>query len=404
MVNFTHKDVNTLITVGIVAEYNPFHNGHKLHIEKAKELTGADRVIVVMSGNFVQRGEPAIFDKWSRTKSALLHGADVVIELPVYFSTASAEYFAKAAVDILDKTGCVDYICFGSESGDISAITKAAESLLNESDEFKKALKANLDKGLPYPAARSKALSETEEINEDILSSPNNILAVEYVKALLSLNSSIKPVTLKRQFTDYNSTETVKDFASATALRCMLKAKEDISAYVPCLPDTHPVCCDTMSHYLSYKMRILGKDGLSQILDIGEGLENRILEACGRYYEYDFLVSYVKTKRFTHSRIQRIFIHALLDITKADFENIISSGMNNHIRILGFRKDAQDIVSAISKNASVPVVTTVKSREGLNDTALFMLEKERIATDIYYLLKGEDISLNKDLTTSMVLI
>ena len=149
---------------------------------------------------------------------------------------------------------------------------------------------------------------------------------------------------------------------------------------------------------------MLGKEGLSQILDIGEGLENRILEACSKHYEYDFLVSSVKTKRYTHSRIQRIYLHALLDITKADFDTITSSGINHYIRILGFRKDAQDIVSAISKNASVPVVTTVKSREGLSDIALFMLEKERTATDIYYLLKGEDISLNKDLTTSMVLI
>ncbi len=396
--------MNDLTTVGIIAEYNPFHNGHKLHIEKAKALTGANREVVVKSGNFVQRGEPAIFDKWSRTKCALLNGADVVIELPAYFSTASAEFFARAAVDILDKTGCVDYICFGSESGDICAITKAAECLLNESEEFKNALKDNLDKGLPYPAARSKALSEAEGVNEDMLLSPNNILAVEYVKALLSIKSSIKPVTLKRQFTDYNSTETVKGFASATALRYMLKTKADISSFVPCLPDASPVYCDAMSPFLSYKMRMLGKEGLSQILDIGEGLENRILDAFGEYKDYDLLASSVKTKRYTHSRIQRIFIHALLGITKDDFYTIVSSGINHYIRILGFRKDAQDTVSLISKSASIPVITTVKSREGLSDTAKLMLDKERTATDIYYLLKGEDIKLNKDLTTPMVLI
>jgi len=393
-----------LSIVGIVAEYNPFHNGHKLHIEKAKELTGADKAIVVMSGNFVQRGEPAVFDKWQRARCALLNGADMVIELPVYFSTASAEFFAKAAVDILDKTGCVDYICFGSESGDISAITKTALCLLNESEAFKAALKENLSHGLTYPAARSKALYDTEEIEESMLSSPNNILAVEYVKALLALNSNIEPVTLKRLYTDYNSTGTTEKYASATGLRHMLKIKSDVSSFVPCLPDTYPIFADTLCPYLGYKLRILGKKGLSQILDVNEGLENRILEECGKYNDYDLLVSSIKTKRYTHSRIQRALIHALLDITKTDFENLVSSGMNHYIRILGFRKDAQQLVSTLSKNSSVPVITTVRSRGELSFTAQAMLDKEATATDIYYLLKGDDIKLNKDLTTSMVLI
>ena len=392
-----------MATVGIIAEYNPFHNGHKLHIEKAKEITGADKAIVVMSGNFVQRGEPAVFDKWSRAKCALLNGADIVIELPVYFSTASAEYFAKGAVDILNKTGCVDYICFGSESGNIEEIKKAASCLVNESDPFKANHKAALDEGLTYPAARSKALKESEGIDESLLNSPNNILAVEYVKALMLTNSNITPVTIKRMYNEYNSTEAVGSVVSATAIRAILSTGADVTKYVPTpLKDT-PVFADAMGKYVSFKIRTLGKDGLTSIVDVNEGLENRIFEAGGQYTENPLLVSAIKSKRYTHSRIQRILLHIMLDIRKAEFEEIINSGFNHHIRLLGFRKDAQDLVSKLSKGASVPVVTTVKSREAVSPMGKAMLEKESQATDIYYLLKNET-KLNADLSTPMVLI
>lgn len=388
---------------GIVAEYNPFHNGHKLHIEKAKEATGADKVIAVMSGNFVQRGEPAIFDKWLRTKAALENGCDAVIELPLYFSTASAEFFALGAVDILNKTNCTDFICFGAENDNTDEIIKAASALSNESDDFKRELKFALEKGLSYPKARGIALNKTCGIDESVLSTPNNILAVEYVKALIFLKSHIKPIAVKRMYTEYNSTETNGVFASATAIRDMLKKGNNISPFVPFDYKASPVFPESISTMLSYKLRILGKDGLSEILDISEGLENRILEGTESCSDYCSLVKFLKTKRYTHTRIQRSLIHAFLDITKEDFSNVLNSGLNPYIRILGFRKDSQELVSKIAKLSSVPVVTTVKSRDCLDDLSKKMLSKESTATDLYYLLKNEP-KLNKDLTTSIVII
>ncbi len=389
--------------VGIVAEYNPFHNGHKYHIEKSKELTGADKAIVVMSSNFVQRGEPAVFDKWERTMAALKNGADVVIELPVYFSTSSAEFFAKGAVDLLNKTNCVDYLCFGAENDDISSIKKAAEILSNETEEFKDELKKHLDMGVPFPAARSKALKKVSGISEDFLSSPNNILAVEYAKALLLLGSKTEPVAIKRMFVDYHSTSAAANFASATGIRKMLKNYEDTTAFLPHKFFASPVFPNSMSEALGFKIRSISKADLSDIVDISEGLENRIIDAAGSFLLFSDIVSAIKTKRYTQTRIQRALTHILLDINKPDFNEILSSGLTPYIRILGFKKESQDLVSKIAKSASVPVITTVKSRENVSDLGKKMLEKESSATDIYNFIRKET-TIGADTATPMVII
>ena len=215
------------LVTGIIAEYNPFHNGHAYQIQKARELTGCDFVVVVMSGDFVQRGAPALFDKYTRTKMALLGGADLVLELPVWASSASAEFFAAGAVSVLEGIGCTDFLCFGAEDEKLSKMQKAVELLANENTEFQKQLRDVLKTGLSFPAARKQALSGflTEE-ESSILDKPNNILGIEYLKALKAKNSSIEPVIVKREGQGYHGQELSHGFASASGIRSALKTWE----------------------------------------------------------------------------------------------------------------------------------------------------------------------------------
>lgn len=402
------KGCDDLKTVGIIAEYNPFHNGHKYHIQQAKALTGADRAIAVMSGSFVQRGEPAVFDKWSRTKAALLNGADAVIELPVFYSTASAELFARASVELLSKTASVDFICFGAETDNLTELKTVAEILLDEPPEFKTVLKSSLASGLTFPAARAKALKSVCSINTDILSTPNNILAVEYLKALKALNSSIKPVAAKRMYTQYNSTETTGCFASATAVRDMIKNQNsNCSYFMPYdFSNISPVFPDDLSGMLNYALRINPPEKLSHIYGINEGLENRIRKASNSSFTFSDIVNSVKTKRYTRTSIQRALLHIILGITYEDIDSISSPFLNHYIRILGFRKISMDIISDIANASSLPLITNANSRRALTETGRLMLKKESAATDIYFLMKNEP-NLRKtglDITTPMVIV
>lgn len=231
-----------LKTIGIVTEYNPFHKGHAYMIEEAKRKSGADRVVVVMSGSFVQRGEPAIFDKWTRAEAALLNGADLVLELPVLFAAANAETFARAAVRILEESGIVDILCFGSESGDLYSMQEAAKLMVNETEEFQKLLKEQLDEGLSYPAARAKALETVSHISSEILSRPNHILGLEYLKALDKYNCTMKPMTIKREG-DYNSPSLAMEegYASAAAIRKALAEDRSTEAMTQLPENTHDI-------------------------------------------------------------------------------------------------------------------------------------------------------------------
>ena len=209
---------------GIIAEYNPFHNGHKYQIEEAKKFS--DAVVVIMSGSFVQRGSIAITDKWTRAKVAAENGADLVLELPVIYSLNTAQRFAKGAVEILDRTNVIDYLCFGSESGNVDELTKVADMLINEPEDVSEKIKKFIAEGISYPAARQKAFRGL--IDEEILSSPNNILALEYIKALIEIESSIEPVTVKRYGTDYHDEFAKNGIASASAIRSMIKNQENV--------------------------------------------------------------------------------------------------------------------------------------------------------------------------------
>ena len=254
---------------GIIAEYNPFHNGHLYQIRKAKEITGADYIIVVMSGNHMQRGTPALIDKYSRAKMALSGGADMVIELPTCYATASAEYFAMGAISILNQLGCVDSVCFGSESGDITMLSKIAHALVDESEDFVQSLKTKLKNGDTYPVARNAALAET--INgfttfDTILGFPNNILGIEYIKAIIRQNSSIKPYTNTRIGSDYHSYKLAENFSSAISIRQSLSLQDNldmIQSQIPALAfdimkedfhKTFPVYASDFSSMIKFKL------------------------------------------------------------------------------------------------------------------------------------------------------
>ncbi len=396
--------------VGIVAEYNPFHNGHKYHIEQSKKITNSDYCIVAMSGNYVQRGEPAIVDKWTRTKIALENGADMVIEIPSIYSTSTAETFAYSAVSILNSTNIVSSLSFGCETDDISLIEKYAEILENETDEYKQILKKELSKGIVFPKARENALKIYTSQETDILSCPNNILAIEYIKAIIKLKSKIKPYAIKRYLSPYHCTTISDKISSATAIRLALKNNqlENIKSVIPdnsynifseCISKgTAPILFNDFSPFLHYKLRTTSIDELSEILDITEGLENRILKTSKSNYFISDIVAKVKTKRYTYTKIQRALLHIILNFKKKEIQNI------KYIRVLGFRKQSQQLISALNKNSCIPVITNLKKAEklsNLNET----LKQEAMATDIYYLAMPalNQRFMDKEYTTSIII-
>ena len=369
---------------GIIAEYNPFHNGHMRHLALAKTQTSAEAVICVMSGHFVQRGEPAILRKQARTRAALLHGADIVLELPVPYATASAERFASAAVEIFSACGIVDTLCFGSESGDLSALTATARSLANESPAFQSRLQAALAAGHSFPAARDKAAEGTA-----FLTMPNDILGVEYIKAILRQNASITPHTIKREGSDYHDKAIIGTIASATAIRHALANNTTWSSAMPqsaaaillseCDAHCAPITLDHFSQAFLYSLRTTPTEALACRADIAEGLENRILRCAEDHASLSAIATAVKTKRYTHTRIQRALLHILLQINAED-----SAAPAPYIRVLGFRRDSEAILRQLYASATLPVVTNLKNaRALLNDNAFRTLEIECRATDIY---------------------
>ncbi len=388
------------MNVGIIAEYNPFHSGHKLHITNTRALTGADNIIAIMSGSFVQRGEPAILDKFSRTRMALTNGVDMVLELPVRYAAGSADVFAMGAVESLDKSGIVDMLSFGTEAGDIELFKEAAELLADESEEFSQAVKEEMGKGISYAAARQAALTRVLSRDMTFLSLPNNILALEYLKALKKLNSSIVPVTVRREVSNYNSTQLTGRISSAAAIRHSIFSGEWDTALAAVPADCRSMLkevvfgkkphIDSYSEVLKYILRTKSANELSQIDDISEGLENRIL-AASDLPTVSEIADAVKSKRYAHSRVRRALLHIILGITKADAAKNV-----DYIRVLGFRREKAHLVSELTQKAAVPVITNIKNAPA------DLIRQELFATDIYYMpLSGET---NKDYTTPMVIV
>ncbi|MGN1317626.1 MAG: nucleotidyltransferase [Lachnospirales bacterium] len=369
------------MNTAIIAEYNPFHKGHLYHINKTKEITKGN-VIAVMSGNFVQRGEPAFINKHLRAKAALLNGVDMVLELPVEYATSSADVFAFGSCDIIKKSGIIDSVSFGCENVETDVFFKIANVLNNESENFKATLKEALSEGITYPKAREYAIGKTLNIDTSFLNSPNNILALEYIKNII--NTNIKPIAIKRVISNYNSNNMTGEISSAQAIRLALK-NNDESAYLSVPENTVNIIksekikdLDNYSDILHFLLRT--KSDLSDIADITEGLDKRII-SFSKGQAISNLIEDIKTKRYTYSKIKRGILHILLDIKKSHQD---MTGIK-YIRVLGVRKDKINLLSELSKNSKVPVITKVSDNKKL-------LEKEIISTDIYNINKpvGEE--------------
>ncbi len=376
--------------VGLIAEYNPFHNGHQYHIEKAKEVANADFAVVVMSGNFVQRGAPAIMPKHLRAEMALKSGADLVIELPVCYATGTAEQFAYGAVSLLHKLGCVDAICFGSECGDINALSELAKILCAESSEYKVALQTALRSGMSFPLARQKSLDKLyPNCNySQLLSEPNNILGIEYLKALYRLGSNIEPLTIQREVSHYHDTELQTQFSSASALRNTI-ADGDFTKLYGQIPSAcmlslekaykvrYPVYTDDFSLLLKYKLLNETLKTLVEYADVSEELANRIYNRLNDYVSFEQFCRLLKTKEITYTRISRALIHILLGVKKSDYEEI------EYARVLGFRSSSSVLLSELKQSSSIPLITKLNKVEILSESARYILKIDIYASNIY---------------------
>lgn len=404
--------------LGIIAEYNPFHNGHLYHINESKKAVDADYVVAIMSGNFVQRGDTSLIDKWSKTEMAIKNGVDLVIELPLLYSISSAENFAEGGIKMLNSFNIVDYISFGSELCDVNILNEFADVLFHEPKEFVSVLNHELSKGFSYPKARENALlMYLNDIRKyaNILSSPNNILAIEYLKALKKYKSSIVPVSITRNKVDYNSTQIVDGFASATAIR-KIAMTNDVWSLRQAMPkssfDIMYECLragKTVSSLAKFEKEIiynLRRMTISQIAnlpDVTEGLEYSIKNAANSCNTIDELINIVKSKRYTTTRLKRILVYCLLGITKRDIMD--SRKVAPYIRVLGFNERGKELLSGISHaNPKLEIVTSVKKYLETSSNRILrnMLEKDIFATDIYTLGYDYDSSSNLDYTHPIV--
>lgn len=402
-----------LKAIGIITEYNPFHNGHMHQIELVKSKFPGYPVICVMSGNFVQRGEPAIWNKFVRAKAALLCGADMIIELPLPFATASAEYFAYYGVSLLNALGFVEYLCFGSEEGNSEKLEKAAQILVLEPYNFKAELKARLLLGNSYPTARHMALEHLLPELSGVLNKPNNILGIEYIKAIMRLGSNIKPFTIKREGEGYHSIDYTKELSSAKAIREALRAgKRNLSGIPEKLKplydehinagDFHDF--DRLSPILQYIVKTGPPEKLAGILDIDEGLHNRIIDILGTNRLISESLNALKSKRYTYTRLSRGLLHILLDITKEDFNKFYESGPH-YVRVLGFRKEWESLFSCINTYSGLPIITNLKNYQAsLTLMGKELLEKEIASTDIYNLSGINAAPKNSEFSESIVVV
>jgi predicted nucleotidyltransferase len=380
---------------GIIAEYNPFHNGHLYHIDQARRLTEADAIVCIMSGNFVQRGEPAIVDKWSRTRMAIQAGADLVIELPTNFALQSAEGFARGAVGILDSIGLVKNLVFGSETGKVEPLHVFAEFLLNETDSFRARLQLELKKGVTFPVARMNALSGNcgTKTLESTLKNPNNILGIEYVKSLLKIKSKIKPITIKRIESGYHYPN-LKKVPSATAVRNHIKTMGLSNSLKLALPGFSfnilekefsrgkgPVFTDDFSQFILGDLRLKSPKDLTGLSDISEGLENRILQearSCGDIRE---LLYRIKTKRYTLTRIQRLIWQNVFRLTKE-----LAVYEPQYVRVLGFsERKGKQLLKLMKSTSKLPIIIKPAYYTKLNENAIKLIEIDFLASDIYCL-------------------
>lgn len=380
---------------GIIAEYNPFHTGHAYHIQKTRELTGADYIVVVLSGDFVQRGAPALYSKHLRTRMALLGGADLVFELPSTHSCESAEFFAQNAVRLLDALGCVDVLSFGSESGTIEPFLKLGSFLSAETPEYRNLLKEYLKRGESFPKARSltlqELLSDADADTGTFLQTPNNILGVEYCKALCRQNSPIRPLTVKREGNGYHDDSLNEEFPSASAIRALWKSancKMSDTAVSSCFPPaisallsqtfTFPQFLDEedFSPYLRWLLFSSDKTQLTSYQDVTPDFVQRLFHTRGSYESWGQYAALLKTRELTYSRICRMLMHCLLQISHVP--------VLSYARLLGFRRQAAPVLSEFKKHSSIPVITKAADAASLlSDETAAVFSKNVEISNLY---------------------
>ena len=396
--------------LGLIVEYNPFHNGHLYHLQKSIEETKATHTVAVMSGNFLQRGEPALFDKYTRAHAAVKNGVDLVIELPTMFACQSAEIFSHGAITLLNSLNCVDSICFGSEEGDIKILNTISKILVDEPNEFKISLKKYLDEGMLFPTARSLALFDyinkyklldiSKEKLLDILNSSNNILGLEYIKSILKLNSQIKPHTITRIQSAYNSETIESNICSATAIRKLLKDLNNVSSISNVVPyDTlelikdkidnnfYPMFDDNYFDILS-SIIVRDKNILNTYFDVNEGIENKIYQSIFTSSTLDDLKESVKSKRYTMTKIKRTLNNILLGITKNDMDKVKNIDKIPYIRILAFNDKGREIIKNIKNNSDISIINKFSNISFSKDDEIFntLIEYDIKASNVYNLV------------------
>lgn len=407
--------------VGIVAEYNPFHNGHMYQMNKVKKETGADYVIVAMSGNFLQRGVPAVCDKFLRTEMALKCGADLVIEIPTLWATASAEYYAHAGVSLLAATGVVTHLAFGAETDDLSALQEVTSILKEEPDVYRSVLSNSIRSGNPFPVARKNALVTslphfTEEKLNEILDNPNNILALEYLKAM---PNSIQPILIKREGAGYHDTEIDTELPSASAIREAIFGNADINSISSAMPNESFVllnnaykCNQLMttndfSESLGYCLLSQYHTGFASYADCTQDFSNKIKNAINTYVFFEDFIDTLKTKDMTYTRVNRCLLHILLNIKQTDYTIGRAIGFAPYLRILGFRNASSNILSEMKRNATTPIISKAADASTLLDyeTNKFF-EKDVFASNLYYqhVARKSDTKPKNEYTSKIVII
>jgi len=398
---------------GLITEYNPFHFGHLYHLQKSKEISNSTHTVAVMSGSFVQRGEPSIIDKWTKASIAVDNGVDLVIELPFVFSVQSAEYFSRGAIKILNSLNIIESLVFGSESGNLEELSYIANIFNEEPLEFKKHLKKYLEMGYSFSSARSEALNNYLETNNNdlsysnILKQSNNILGIEYLKALKKLNSDIVPLTFKRLGNNYNDNIISTNYPSATALRNRI-INDGFFSIKDMVPENTYKNLDsfyekyskfnTLENYNSifkYLLRIKSPYELKKILDVGEGLENRLKQLGSKYNDMKHLIEIISTKRYPKTRIQRILTHLLLDLN-GDMINKIYKNDVEYIRVLGSNEKGFELIKKIKEKSDIHIITKYSKHEKIkNEYMSDVLRLEEKATDIYFLgLDNQTINMD----------
>lgn len=389
--------------LGIIAEYNPFHNGHHYHIEEAKRQSGCDYVIVVMSGDFVQRGTPALLDKYTRAEFALRAGADIVLELPVALACGSAEYFARGAVGILHRLGIVDTLCFGCEQNDLNALSQLASVLENEPVNYQERLQELLRSGYSFPQARQEALSTVVSSGiTALLETPNNILAVEYLRALQYFASDIQPLAIQRIGSSYHeitlnspeTTDVVRQYPSATSIRRFVKdhANHSFAPLADQVPDYvyqhmtgdsfSPLYEDDFSDMLYHA--ILTHPDLTIYQDVSSELADRIEANLHDSFHYSELATALLSKGYTATRVNRALAHILLGISTEDMIKLRDLSYAPYARILGIKKESSHLLRSVSEDDRIPLITKIAdAKHLLSPEALRFLQQDITAAELY---------------------